>query len=123
MYLPDLYDESVMESEGQITDLNREQLDIGLMADGNSLPDYSQTSIDKFGKQPGPIRLYDTGDFWKGFYIDSGADAFDIRSTDEKETMLVDNYSSEIFGLVANQRQRLAEIIKPLIVNKIKNYL
>lgn len=123
MYLPDLYDEAVIESEGQITDLNREQLDIGLMADGNSLPDYSQTSIEKFGKQPGPIRLYDTGDFWKGFYIDSGADAFDIRSTDEKETMLVANYSSEIFGLVANQRQRLAEIIKPLIVNKIKNYL
>lgn len=119
----DILDEAIIFNEQGITTLNREQLDIGLLADGTALPNYSQTSVEVFGKPAGRIRLFDTGAFWSGFYIDLGLKAFDIKSTDEKSEMLTDRYSIDVFGLTKKQTTEAANIIKPQFTELLKKSL
>jgi len=118
-----IVDESIIENESNILDLNREQLDIGLLSDGSILPDYSETSVTVFGKRAGAIRLFDTGNFWEGFYIDMGEKAFDVRSKDSKEAMLLDRYTTDIFGLVPKQKTEAAKIVKSYFISNLKKQL
>ena len=61
--------EATYESEDAIVNANTDQLWAGIKADGKNMPDYSQTSVNAFGKPSGPIRLYDSGDFYRGLFV------------------------------------------------------
>lgn len=62
-----------------ITKLNTEnQLKYGKLSDDTILPNYSQRSIEEFGKQNIPIQLKDTGEFWKSFNVTLTDDGFEI---------------------------------------------
>lgn len=82
--------------------LNREQLDQGLLADGGKLPSYkviTQEIKRKKGQQTEPMNLEDTGDFRDGFVHQAqGTDIFYI-STDSKFSMLSAIYGPQIMGL------------------------
>lgn len=90
-----------------VTDLNtNKQLRFGLTADGGVLPDYSDTSVNLYGKEPGPIQLKDTGAFYKSFEVILTDDGFWITADDEKTengvtTRLFQKYGvyGEIAGL------------------------
>ena len=50
--------------QDQMVKLNQEQLQKGLQADDTPTGEYSTTSVEVYGKSPGPINLYNTGDFY-----------------------------------------------------------
>lgn len=87
------------------TAMNTDQLFGGNLANDQSLPEYSFISVNVYGKPPGPWRLYDTGDFYQGFFMK--ADKFPIifGSKDAKTLTImrmVDAHKldpDEIFGL------------------------
>lgn len=82
-----------------ISDLNRNQLAIGMRADLSFLPPYSATSVNKFGKPPGKIKLFDTGAFYDGIKPEFAKTEFVMDGTDSKTEMLKADYGDAILGL------------------------
>lgn len=85
--------------EEDISELNRDQLRQGQRSDGTFLPPYSSNSVSKFGKTPGPIKLFETGDFYKGIKPEFKKEEFNITDLDNKTDMLQDRYGESILGL------------------------
>jgi hypothetical protein len=85
------------------------------------LPEYSDASVNIFGKPAGPWRLFDTGEFYRGFFvrIEGGRAIFDSR--DSKTTVILQRLDerrnaepTEIFGLnKANLRDLARNYILP----------
>jgi len=90
-------------------DLNRFQLQDGQRADGQFLPDYSQTSVEKFGKQPGPIKLKDTGEFYNEMSVE-------LRN----KKLTFTNYSRKLLHPPARLAQRYTLNILGLTTKNIK---
>lgn len=49
--------------------IQNNQLQKGIRGDGVVLPNYSQVSVDVYGKEPGPITLKDKGDFYDSMVV------------------------------------------------------
>lgn len=79
-------------NQAEIADLNREQLQQGITSTGGYLPDYSPASVNMYGKESGPIKLKETGDYYEGFAPRFEDKTFNIESTDWKTKMLEDRY-------------------------------
>ena len=63
--------------QNKIIELNQQQLyDKGIQADGTPTGNYSETSIEVFGKEPGHITLKDTGAFFSSFKVIQGTEGF-----------------------------------------------
>ncbi len=106
--------------------LNQEnQLKFGKTADGNFLGDYSQTSVDVYGKEPGPIQLKDTGDFYDSFQVillDDGfvIDADGFKTDDSGETTnLFSKYGQDITGLNDENLSIFIKELQPKIAEAI----
>lgn len=96
----DLATETALKARQEnISDLNREQLQIGMRSDGSWLPPYSANSVTKFGKPAGRIKLFDTGAFYEGIKPEFDKSAFQMDGTDSKTEMLKDDYGDSILGL------------------------
>ena len=52
-----------------VLSLNKDQLQLGQLADENLLPEYSATSVSVYGKRPGRFTLKDTGEFYDSFKV------------------------------------------------------
>ena len=90
------------EDQETIADYNRMQLNRGMRADNTYLPDYSEASVEMYGKLPGPIRLYDTGKFWNSIKIKTTEDTITILNTDKKYLPPIDlrgTYDQSIIGI------------------------
>jgi hypothetical protein len=101
----------------------REQLSQGLRSDGSFLPDYSFRSVFQYGKPPGPIRLYDTGDFYRAMLMDVRQDIFILESADPKSTMLQNRYGEDILGLRSEALNNYIVTLNPVFITHIQNYL
>ena len=116
--------ESVIENQNEATDLNNQQLFQGERADGSSLPDYSWVSVNFFNKPEGPIRLFDTGDFYKGFIFANTTFPLSITSTDSKTDDLRSRYGAEIFGLNNENLAGFAKVfVLPSVGKRLRNYI
>ena len=111
-----------------IADMNTDQLWEGKRSDGVTLPDYSPVSVAVYGKPPGPIKLYDTGKFYRGIEAVAGRDQVDIIGNDSITAELEQRYGGEIIGLTEENEQDLKdnyivpamrEIIKKLINERL----
>lgn len=107
----------------EATDQQRAQLAQGLMSDDNFLPDYSFRSVFQYGKEPGPIKLYDTGDFYRGMLLDVRQDIFILESADPKSNMLQNRYGNNIFGFGTKAQAEYILTLKPVFVGRVQNYL
>jgi hypothetical protein len=96
--------QSIQKNAEIISDLQATQLFKGQKRDGSYLPDYSENSVAIFGKPDGPIRLNDTGDFYKGFTLSINETGFVQYSKDDKNDMLIKKYGKNIFGLNKEHR-------------------
>lgn len=111
------------ETADAATAYQRLQLAQGLRSDDSTLPEYSFRSVFQYGKPPGPIRLYDTGDFYRGILLDVRKDIFILESADPKSTMLQNRYGKDILGLGTDALQKYILTLKPVFIQQIANYL
>ena len=113
--------ETMQESTDTLADLNAEQINTGLKADGSEMPDYSFRSVFQYGKQPGPIRLRDTGAWQAGLYAKVQGDKVLFENTDGKDQMLTDRYGENIKGLSEKYKaEAIREKVRPVFKNKIE---
>lgn len=110
----------VNDNETTATNLNTDQLFQGEDSRGDKLPDYSATSVNVFGKPSGPIRLFDTGDFYRGFFVH--ADKFPVvfDSRDSKRDELAKNFGNDIFGL---QKQNIKELAQVYVLPDLQKFI
>jgi hypothetical protein len=97
--MPEIIAEVIQENASLIEDMNIAQLQAGQRADGSTLPNYSPTSVIKYGKPPGPIRLFETGDFYRGIVVRPFNDRLEMDNTDSKIGKLANRFGDEIIGL------------------------
>jgi hypothetical protein len=113
-----IFIESIKED---IKELNQERMLQGRRADGSIMPPYSNASVIKFGKEPGPIKLLDTGSFQNNIFIKVDADSFTSDSRDSKKAMLKETYGEEILGLGEPERLEIVEFKNDDFINQIRN--
>lgn len=113
--------ESVQESKEVLADLNAEQINSGIRSDGTLMPDYSFRSVFQYGKQPGPIRLRETGAWQAGLYVKVEGNKVVFGSSDSKDQQLVDRYGPEIEGLSEKfKAEAMREKVRPVFKSKIE---
>jgi hypothetical protein len=100
----------------------------GIDALGNSLGDYSQTSVEVFGKRAGHITLKDTSEFYESFVVLVRKDSLVIRANTfkegEKGTIdLTDRFGDEIIGLTSENLEVITEMILINIIKYVKKQL
>jgi len=111
-----------------IENLNREQLSKGKRSDGSSLPPYRKNNPSKtFGnfnasKSAGePIKLLDTGQFYKSIDVKVTDNAFLMTGDTQKaETDLAERYGNNILGLSSESIGKLRNKLRQDILNEIR---
>lgn len=119
------------EVKQEIIRLNtRDQMfDKGVDSLNRSLGVYSKRSVEEFGKRPGRIQLFDTGDFYASFSIIVDRGGITIRATTIKvgeggvEDLAV-KYGIDILGLTPNSldlllRTFVVENYQEIILNEL----
>ena len=112
--------QSIDEHNDEISDLNTEQLNRGMKADGGSTGDYANVG---YKGRLRPVDLFDTGDFHKSIHAKAFEKAFEMDADDPKTEMLKDRYGDEIIGLTKENVEATAELIKETFINNIKQQL
>lgn len=107
--LPDIAEKVLNDTHAQIEDKIIFQLRQGLKGDGSYLPNYSPVSVAKFGKPFGPIKLYETGDFYQGLKASAFGSVLEIDDTDWKDAKLTAIYGPEIKALTDQSVQELQD--------------
>jgi hypothetical protein len=101
-------EETVVETAGDIAELNRGQMAIGRRADASEItPTYSDLTIElkqAKGQETEWVTLRDTGSFWSRIFVDVNAGSFTISSSDDKTGKLEKKYGEKIFGLTKESR-------------------
>ena len=122
--------DNVIESlESVITQLNKDQLEIGTDANNQQLmayesPEYAVWKVN-FGGSIAPLGIPNlklSGDFYNDFAIGITPESILISSRDWKTPLLKKKYGSDIFGLQQKKLSILANrYVKPQLSKKIKN--
>lgn len=107
--VPIMVEETLKELAPVIEDLLADQLQRGEKGDGTKLPDYSPVSVRVYGKPAGPIRLFETGAFYRGMTLAVTAKDFEIIDTDSKTAKLTETYGDAILLLSAKSIQVLVD--------------
>ena len=100
----------------------------GIDALGNSLGDYSQVSVEVFGKRAGHIQLNDTSEFYDSFVVLVLKDKLIIRANTIKQglngtTDLTDRFGDEIIGLTKDNIDKVSILVMENIIKYVKAQL
>ena len=122
--MPQIVKESFDDISSFVEDKMIDQLDKGLKGDGTFQPNYSRVSIEVYGKPDTPIKLYDTGEFYKGVQSKAGLNGVDLTSTDSKRNMLIRDYGEQTLNLTDQNKEIVAkQYLQPSMFENIKEYL
>ncbi len=120
-------DRAILDSMEQY---NKDQLQQGERSDGSSLPDYSETSVNVYGKPPGPIKLFETGDFYDSITTIALDNVIRFVSQPFKQdpltgniTNLEEKYRPEIIGLTDENLEKIRAKVKIKIIKYVKKLL
>ncbi len=99
--------------------------DEGKRADGTILPDYSETSVNFYGKRAGPIQLKDTGHFYQSFVVLAEKNGILIVADDVfiYDEPLADKYGAEIIGLTKENMGVLSGMLLRNYIKEIRKQL
>jgi hypothetical protein len=95
----------------------------GIYTSGQQLPPYVPATIKRKIKKNQPYdrkTLKDTGDFYSGWFVKLGNDAFTLGSDERKNIFLQANWGSEIFGLTDESIEKLRALVLPLLQERLK---
>lgn len=107
-----------------ITLQQNQMYDHGVDSKGESLGEYSVTSVEVYGKRPGHIRMYDSGDFFKSIKVKAQEGEI-IISADTIKTAwdgaidLLDRWP-ELLGLNEDSLQKIRTYIRPLFIDEVR---
>jgi len=122
--IPQMIVEVLEDNRTLIEDLNIAQLQRGERVDGSIQDDYSPTSVFKYGKPPGPIRLFDTGAFYRGVTLEIFTRSFQMIGRDIKTDFLERGRFGEVVGLTEDTKFEVIEtILTPGLQDKTRNRL
>lgn len=111
----------------EIIRLNTQEqmFDQGIDKDGNTLGDYSDVSVQIYGKPAGHIRLKDTGHFYDSFKIILDATGLTITADDTSiyDQPLTQIWGNEIIGLTIENLRSLKEWVLPNYLIYVKEQL
>lgn len=113
-----IIDHSIASNEHEISDLNREQLNKGLRADGKDLGEYKNIG---YKGRLRPVDLRDTGAFQEKIFAVPFQDKLELIGRDDKTEMLQDKYGDDIIGLSEEALEHTTEIIKIDMVNDVRD--
>jgi len=117
-----LAEEAINENASKAEELNREQLNAGVLADGSLLPNYSMKTVRekrKKNQQVFPMNLRDEGKFWGGITFKAKGGKILSDSKDSKYPILSERYGVQITGLNNTGWQ----LIKPDLERSFKNLI
>ena len=126
--LMDFVEETLNHLQEEIVKLNQEQLAEGQRSDGSKMPNYTPATklikAEKGTTLTGErISFLDRGDFWSSFWVKAESGKLLFDASDWKTEMLIKEYGSLIFGLSDIQKEALAELARPILYEKIINFL
>lgn len=102
------------QNEQTAISLNTDQLWAGKLADGSDMPQYSPISIQVFGKRPGPWQAYDSGDLYRGIFMNASKFPIMFGSTSLHTGIFAEHLAAkggnadEIFGLTKTNLNELS---------------
>jgi len=112
-----------------VANLQRAQLEKGQRPDGTNFPDYSQTSVNVYGKEDGPIKWEDSGYFYEHISALVRPDFLEITNEgtiDEITGQRFDleiRFNEEIIGLDQDSMAELTDKIKDKYIDLIRKVL
>lgn len=129
--LPSQTEGIIRRNEEWILDLNREEqlYNLGLDSEGLQLQDYKPFTVEiknLLGQPTDRTTLFYSGEFYKSFILnfDKNTLTLSIQATNEKTPKLFVKYGKNILGLTKENQDVLNyEILKPELINYIKQYL
>lgn len=120
---------SVEAHTAEIEDLNTDQLNAGLNAEGQRItPPYVPftVAVKQAKGQPTYPTMKDEGDFHRSIFVKTHQNAFEMDAADPKTARLIDKYGEEILGLTNKNIDEASEIIEDTLVKifeqKIESY-
>lgn len=87
------------------------------------MPNYSPVSVEVYGKPAGPIKLYETGAFYRGFMLDVNGNILTITSDDPKTDMLYKRYATlkhNIFGLNQGFQREYTPVLRTAFLKRTR---
>lgn len=126
--LVDILQKILNKHSKDITELNKKQLEKGEKSDGSFLRQYATSTIKIRQLEGNPVKgnliaLYDTGDFWRGFWSLAYDGKLELLSSDKKTNMLIEQYGEGIFGLTQDSFEQLYKIILPELRSEIYKFI
>lgn len=116
----DLFKQALQQNEEKVFDLNKQQLDRGKDATGDSLGRYKNF---RYKNRWEPVDLLRTGEFRRKLTLAESKKTAEVFSQDEKNDKLVKKYGKDIFGISKTYQPNLAEAIQPTLGELIKKQL
>lgn len=122
-----LVNNSILEHESQILDLNRRQMFAGNDANGNAItPEYTPFTVSIKQEKGQPfdrVTLNDTGAFYQSMFLQPFDNGFEFEATDEKTAELKEKYGENILGIAESDLDDAAEIIKETLIESYADEL
>lgn len=119
--------ESIEDSKKELIEWQQGQLFAGKESSGGFIrPKYRANTVlikRKKGQPTDRVTLKDTGDFYKGIFVDVRNVTYVIDSTDYKTPMLVNKYGKTIFGLGGVFMIGYRRDVRPIFNDKISDSL
>lgn len=114
------------ESSEMVISSNQKQLRAGEKSNEDNTKAYRSKSWRKYKESLTSYKsspyadLYDTGDFYKGFYAEVNQKGIKVGSNDSKEDELEERDGKEIFGLTEESLEKLRPVWANKLVKSIK---
>lgn len=122
--MPLMIREVLEDNKTLLEDMNIAQLQRGERVDGSIQDDYSPVSVFKYGKPPGPIRLFDTGAFYRGINLEIFTRSFEMIGRDIKTDFLERGRFGDVVGFTEDTKFEIIEtILTPGLQEKTRNRL
>jgi len=104
------------------------QLRFGTTGDGGFLGEYSATSVEVYGKEPGAIQLYDQGDFYESMHTDifvtlDVAGFFINADGDKDDVNLFEEYGEDITKLNEENLEFFKRRFYPKVIEVIEKMI